>query len=181
MSFLVALNTISMGFLVALITHSMNLFVALKRDFQRELRDLWYAQQMQTYCERKKIHGTVPLRGIIFDQSCLVNPFRNPGAYGEHEGEGQSMDGNPSVYYWIWNLPINFLVAGPDINLPWDIWGCDPPTSCPPDRGGEAFCNSSMFFLEWRKKPIYANTITESEHILIITLFHVALLDIFKL
>ena len=56
---------------------------------------------MQTYCERKKIHGTVPLRGIIFDQSCLVNPFRNPGAYGEHEGEGQSMDGNPSVYYWI--------------------------------------------------------------------------------
>ena len=40
MSFLVALNTISMGFLVALITHSMDLFVALKRDFQHEIRDL---------------------------------------------------------------------------------------------------------------------------------------------
>ena len=39
-SFLVALNTISMGFLVALITHSMDLFVALKRDFQREICDL---------------------------------------------------------------------------------------------------------------------------------------------
>ena len=41
MSFLVALITISMGFLVALITHSMDLFVALKRDFQREICDLW--------------------------------------------------------------------------------------------------------------------------------------------
>ena len=41
MSFIVALNTISMGFLITLITRSMNLFVALKRDFQRELRDLW--------------------------------------------------------------------------------------------------------------------------------------------
>ena len=40
MSFLVALNTISMGFLVALITHNMDLFVALKRDFQREIFDL---------------------------------------------------------------------------------------------------------------------------------------------
>ena len=40
MSFLVGLNTISMGFLVALITHSMDLFVALKFDFQREIRDL---------------------------------------------------------------------------------------------------------------------------------------------
>ena len=40
MSFLFAPNTISMGFLVALIAHSMDLFVALKRDFQREIRDL---------------------------------------------------------------------------------------------------------------------------------------------
>ena len=40
MSFLVALNTISMGFLFALITHSMDLFVALKRDIQREIHDL---------------------------------------------------------------------------------------------------------------------------------------------
>ena len=40
MSFLVALNTISLGFIVALITHSMDLFVALMRDFQRETRDL---------------------------------------------------------------------------------------------------------------------------------------------
>ena len=40
MSFLVALNTISMGFLVALITHSMDVFVALKRYFQRKIRDL---------------------------------------------------------------------------------------------------------------------------------------------
>ena len=40
MSFLVALNTISMGFLVAPITHSMDLFVALKRDLQREIRVL---------------------------------------------------------------------------------------------------------------------------------------------
>ena len=32
-SFLVALNTISMGFLVALNTHSMKSFVALKHDF----------------------------------------------------------------------------------------------------------------------------------------------------
>ena len=41
MSFLDALNTISMDFLVALITHSLDLFVALKRDFQREIRDLY--------------------------------------------------------------------------------------------------------------------------------------------
>ena len=40
MSFLVALNTISMGFLVDLFTHRMDLFVALKRDFQREICDL---------------------------------------------------------------------------------------------------------------------------------------------
>ena len=42
MSFLVDLNTISMGFIVAVITHSMkfNLFVALKRDFQRYFHDL---------------------------------------------------------------------------------------------------------------------------------------------
>ena len=40
MSFLVALNTISMGFLVALITRNIDLFVALKLDFQREIRDL---------------------------------------------------------------------------------------------------------------------------------------------
>ena len=40
MSFLVAVNTISMGFLVALITHSMDLFVSLKFDFQREICDL---------------------------------------------------------------------------------------------------------------------------------------------
>ena len=41
MSFFVDLNTISMGFLVALITHIMDLFVILKRDFQREIFDLW--------------------------------------------------------------------------------------------------------------------------------------------
>ena len=40
MSFLVALNTVSMGFLVALITQSMDLFVALKRDFHREICDV---------------------------------------------------------------------------------------------------------------------------------------------
>ena len=39
MSFLVALNIISMGFLVALTTYSMNLFVDLMRDLQRELCD----------------------------------------------------------------------------------------------------------------------------------------------
>ena len=40
MSFLVALNTISMGLLVAISTHSMDLFVALKLDFWREIHDL---------------------------------------------------------------------------------------------------------------------------------------------
>ena len=40
MSFLVALNTISMGFHVALITFIMDLFVALKSEFKRELCDL---------------------------------------------------------------------------------------------------------------------------------------------
>ena len=40
MDFLVALITFSIDFLVALITHSMDLFVSLKRDFQREIRDL---------------------------------------------------------------------------------------------------------------------------------------------
>ena len=40
MSFLVDLKTISIAFLLALNTHSIDLCMALKRDFQREIRDL---------------------------------------------------------------------------------------------------------------------------------------------
>ena len=68
MSFLVAVNIISIGFLVALTTHSMKLFEALKCDFQREFCDVKisqtklfkplsvheYTHQMQTYYERKE-------------------------------------------------------------------------------------------------------------------------------
>ena len=54
----------------------MNLIVALKREFQRELRDLWtfhkpnfknhlvYMNTLTKY-ERKKIHGTVPV-SVLF-------------------------------------------------------------------------------------------------------------------
>ena len=44
MSFVAALNTISMGFLFALITHIMDLFVALKR----EVWILWFVKNSQT-------------------------------------------------------------------------------------------------------------------------------------
>ena len=64
----------------------MNLIVALKREFQRELCDLWTFHEPNfknhlvymntlTKCERKKIHGTVPVCVLFLYELIFILMF----------------------------------------------------------------------------------------------------------